>query len=663
MHMLLPLVMFLGATAQAGPPIRGPMAKPGLDQPPLATPDVITALDVRYYGASGDGGTLDAGAVQAAIDALEGGRGVVTFGRGTYNCGEARIDAKRAVLRGAGAPGNSGGGGTTLVFTGLGGVYSSVADTQGFSVEHMTVRGAGPRAGSGQVLIDFSGQGAPKLNHVRVQGADIGIKLATARGVEADYGTFFRVDVFQCAVGVWFTSAAANSNHWYGGRFWNNGVGVRIDPGLDNVTFHGVDFECGHGATAVDSAGSNVAFFGVRWETNGVNVRIRRGAGLHWFLGDHWSSGVDIQDENDPGVARGVGAPFEPLIASSVGQNLVANGSFEHAAPRRGDEVKGPATPAGWTYGFSSAGSGWVDLEDRDVKEGLRAARLTTGTTDTPMLYQVLRGLTPGASYTLRGRIKVLADGADIGRNRFTVGNGSTPGGTDALVQTVPADGAWHLVTRPFRPNGNAVTVGIWLGGSEPRTVLVDAVAVVQGEEVLAGHVPRTLSEDGGAVWGHTTFGGPVSVGALVVGDFAGSYVERATPHVQGDRAFRVRSREYPPYVLDDARRRRIRISGLERTSHGRGLAGLVFEVSLAGHGDAAGVVSGRWQLAAFRSASGEAGVHVLALGVPVGVTVEARGTSLLLELGEWARTAGELVLSVRALGVEVPDAIRVVAE
>jgi len=76
------------ATAKPTSAAIGPAASPAIATvaPPASSPPAYeqTILDVKQYGAAGDGTTDDTGAIQAAIDAVPSGGGTIIFPPGTY---------------------------------------------------------------------------------------------------------------------------------------------------------------------------------------------------------------------------------------------------------------------------------------------------------------------------------------------------------------------------------------------------------------------------------------------------------------------------------------------------------------------------------------------------------------------------------------------------
>jgi hypothetical protein len=209
---------------------------------PLERPDQERTgewVDVRTFGAVGDGRADDLVPIQTAIDFLAGSRGIVHLPTGRYRC-SGTLNAKRSHLRGSGPPPNSGGGGTVLSFPHGGGIRSSTQDNFGFEVSFLQLRGVGSRAQSGQTLLDFTGQNYPRVRECRIGYTDIGMRLQSGRTVECHYGAFFNVHFDRCRVGVHVGNA--HSQKFFGGRFWNCVVGVRNERAND-VALFGSEFE------------------------------------------------------------------------------------------------------------------------------------------------------------------------------------------------------------------------------------------------------------------------------------------------------------------------------------------------------------------------------------------------------------------------------------
>jgi hypothetical protein len=213
-------------------PYGSPMQRPGQELPG-------EWIDVRTFGAVGDGRADDLVPIQSAIDSLGGSRGIVHLPTGRYRC-SGTLDAKRSHLCGSGLPPNSGGGGTVLSFPNGGGIRSSTQDNFGFEVSFLQLRGIGSRAEARQTLLDFTGQNYPRVRECRIGYTNIGMRLQSGRTVECHYGSFFNVHFDRCRVGV--DVGVAHSQKFFGGRFWNCVTAVR-NEGASDVALFGSEFE------------------------------------------------------------------------------------------------------------------------------------------------------------------------------------------------------------------------------------------------------------------------------------------------------------------------------------------------------------------------------------------------------------------------------------
>lgn len=267
------------------------------------------ALNVRAFGAAGDGETDDTQAIRAAL-ATSGGRVPLVFPTGNYRVTAPLELLSGQLLQGAGKWTNA-----ALIYVGEGSLFRKPASAGGsgyWILRDLRLNGQG--RGAEQIAVDLLNVNYSQLQNVGIFGFGTGIRLSSGNGgVECHYNELLSVYLSECGLGI-DVGAGAHSNGVLGGRLWNCPLGVRINHDLapaNHVWFKGTAFECGIGATAIESRGTNVNFSACRFETRGINVRILRGAGVHWFFGNHWSSGVDIEDQNSRPVGMGVDAPYD----------------------------------------------------------------------------------------------------------------------------------------------------------------------------------------------------------------------------------------------------------------------------------------------------------------------------------------------------------------
>ena len=468
-------------------------------------PGDITAEDLPYvnvkdYGAVGDGVADDAAAVQAAVDSLGGQRGVVEFPRGTYRFATG-LDPKRAILSGQGKPPNTGGGGTTLKFDGTAGIKSTLEDNTSWSARYLTIRGAGVRVTNGQVLVDFSGQNGPSLTHVRIRETHYGLRLGRGATVECNYGVFHHVDFFECTRGLDAGNGTigANSHTFVGGRVWGCGAeGWYLETAVNNITAIGVAFEAAP-ATAVKSLATTATFFGCRFETTSTNLHVLAGAGRHYLFGCHHSSGFDVIDENSPTVVFGISATSttegQTLPAVTAGGNLVANGAFVHHAA---------GVPRGWSVTHSSMGTGYTFTQGTGDATVDTFGRLNNVGATNPRLYQALT-VVPNVPHavSLKARTSLTVTQAYI---RL----GTAVGGTDYLNKSIET-ATWKDYRFSFTPTTSTVNLTAYLNGAVAGTIDLADVVVTVGTQTAPGFVPRP-GEDGGTIYGNVGFYGGTPV-------------------------------------------------------------------------------------------------------------------------------------------------------
>lgn len=511
----------------------GSSAWSGLD--PLDSPGgpvVVVDLTDPQFGVVGDGVTDDAAAIQAAIDSLSNARGIVQCGMGTYLCNSS-LDAHRAHLRGIGVPGNSGGGGTVIHFTGTAGIFSSIEDNFGFAVSDLDLLGNG-QSESGQILLNMIGQNNPRAWNARVRSSHYGFLLSGGAVVESHYSAFWKIDIQQCIVGLRITGGGdSNSHHFYGGRQWSCNTGTLIEDGVNNVSFTGVAFECGTDHIAVDSTGDNVTFNACRFETAGTNLLVRTGASYHYVFGCHHSSGLDLLDENDPSVVYGIStiANDTPRISRpfETTGNTVVNGNFEY-------DTNADGTPDGWTRA-GTGGSPTVTLDATEAQTGTYAVKVdnTLVGGSNWRLYQTGIPVTPGLSHTLRVKAKVPT-GVTL---QLRVGDNSSNSDDTYKLTTITGDDTWRTVRVGLIPTGSLANLSFYVVAATAAAFWLDAASLEAGILAPQAFTPRALTENGGIVLGGVDLRGVLTgtVANTPAGGVAATTVQGAINELDTEKA------------------------------------------------------------------------------------------------------------------------------
>lgn len=421
----------------------------------------------------------NAATTQAAIDFAGGGRYTISWplADGVWNY-TTSVDYKNCNLKGTGKPGNdSTSGGTTLVFAGTTGLATSLANNNGIQHENLLIVGSssGNRpADNGQVLVDLRKMNSPSLKNVRVAQAGTGI-LLEEDVVEANYTHFDDVDVYQCSVGI---ENQGNSFRMFGGRLWQCRTGVLVPQGAtqtyNNLLFSGVTFEAIQTA-GVDSTSINAEFAGCRFENPDIelaSVVIRASSGVHMFNGNHWSSGLDILDQTIGGVAYGTDfVPTSPVRSVSSSRNRVSTPTLDIDT-----SIDGVADD--WSYTFTSNEAGATPTIDTSVKvSGAGSQRLVNVDAVNARIGQTIATV-DGRHYVAAIRARVEPSGSPQVSFRI----GSTTLGTNDLGNIeVPADGAWHLLTRAFQADSGTTQLCVYNSGADAADIHLDYAHVTAG--------------------------------------------------------------------------------------------------------------------------------------------------------------------------------------
>lgn len=490
---------------------------------PVAFADVTAALPTVVVPRSLVGTDVTT-EVQALIDSFGGGRGVVEFpdGDGMYTF-TANLDVKTCTLRG-GKPGTSSGDGTVLHFDGDYGIYSSVESNAGYGLENMRVEGSngGTVTDADQVLVDFTGQNYPQLSNVRIAFGGVGIRLEQGTGFACNYGSFQRVNIDKCYTGVEGLIAGGlgnNTHEFYGGRIWACSTAVHIGTGLSNWNFWGTAFEA-NTVAGVNSGGLNINFFGARFEnpaltgTGGIlsSLYLRSGAGRHNDVGSHWSSGLDVIDENDPGVVetnsrKGGGERTAPTKLTSS-RNLWTN--------LQNHDSDGNGIPDGMAVTQSTLGSGYTssvvaDYFDQGTASAVRM--LVAGGGAVGVRYYRTVETVPGYQYTISFRYREVLGNPMA----FYISDGTSTTTHDILSVGLVEDDTERRVGYTFKALSNQTTFA-WPavgGGTEARDFYLGAWVLSQGDAKDYGTPEPVLVESGGTVYGPLT----LKQGVLGVGE------------------------------------------------------------------------------------------------------------------------------------------------
>lgn len=271
-------------------------------------------VDVREYGAVGDGATDDTVAIQAAMDAVGVNGGQILVPPGTYLISDSLILPEGCSLVGVDREG------CTIIADQLDKalIRGQFVDNNGSNefrqiggrIAHLKFSNTN-RSAAGGVAIDLRQWTRMSVFNCQIQSVETGIRLENV----CYYNEIRNTTVSNCIIGLTVKNGA-NSNTYYGGQISSNTTaGVDFYGGPDNSTNHfvsfGTSFE-GNGTLArFDWDGSlgvfSIFFHGPRVENNTKVLEFIPDPDEFLAIRDivvfdaHASPGVDMTD-NDKGL-------------------------------------------------------------------------------------------------------------------------------------------------------------------------------------------------------------------------------------------------------------------------------------------------------------------------------------------------------------------------
>lgn len=247
---------------------------------PLLTLDgTMPTVNVKDYGATGDGETDDISGIQDAVDDLSSSRGGrVFFPLGTYRISQAlEVTGMGVELVGEGNPGFYGTEGSTRIVPDAGesGILFNIGGWHfgfGIALRRLCIIAADGSTGGDGVVIDNAS--ASIIEDCQINGFEAGCALKLDGGPSSTVKTVIRhMNTRYCLKGIWQTGAAVNSTCIYSCGFSNAQVHTEIPEG--SIAIHvEPDGEQHHQLWVYDSMFEGWDT-GIYWNSSGVGCNIQ----------------------------------------------------------------------------------------------------------------------------------------------------------------------------------------------------------------------------------------------------------------------------------------------------------------------------------------------------------------------------------------------------
>ena len=275
---------------------------------------IATILNVKDYGATGNGATDDTTAIQACINAAQtggpGGRGIaVWFPSGVYYTSAGlKVQQNNIALWGAGQ-------GSTVIYPNfasgdvvtLGWVDAAGGDTRYAAMEFSDIQIFAPSARTTGAGINVRWASDVRINNFSMNNMVTGIRIGDTTGSKA-------------SIKVWIQNGTINNT------LVQNGIGIRVDNNLGGDIYIGPNVIMSNPTTGAPFAGIMVGSVGhmsvnrcnITGAINGMVVAPNAGAAANYFFIDH-----TLFDSN-----KGMGLWLNGVTSTSKIQNIMSVNSW-----------------------------------------------------------------------------------------------------------------------------------------------------------------------------------------------------------------------------------------------------------------------------------------------------------------------------------------------